>query len=695
MVAETAELDPYVGPRPFGRTEEDQARFIGRHRETEEIVSLIVSHAVLLVYAQSGAGKTSLFEAQVAPTLETKGFEVFPLARVRAAIPVDVDPRDVRNVYASSALLSIAPDEDREKLLRSSLKRFLRKRTTPRCLVFDQFEEIFTDESVFAIRPSRWQAEQRAFFRQVAAAVTTDPLLRVVFVIRKEQLAEVDRFATLLPEGFRTRFHLEPLSEEAALKAITRPVEEHTHRSFAEGVPKKLVDELLMMRVDVGGEVKEVPGRYVEPLYLQLVCESLWQDLRPEETVITEEDLQTHGDIDQVLSELYDGAVRSASAMAHMQEGRLRKLIGSDFITPSGTRAPVFVDASDGEWPGEAIAEFERRRLIRAEEWRPGARLYELTHDRLIEPIRMSNETYWAGRRWRWWLAAALAIAVLAGAIAATVVLLTAADGGPFDVKPYATLRSRGQPAAALSSASFSPDGALVVTAAADGMARIWEWSKDMTKPARVLDASPKPLSSASFSPLDSRRVLTAGADGVARVWKLNTNAKPVRLSAGKPSPLSSASFSADGRLVVTAGTDGVARVWDWPSGELEKALVGSEPTPLSSASFSPDGELVVTGGADGVVRVWRWSRNEPPRSVTQPTAITSVVFSSFGQFVLSAGDDGTARIWTWDSDKDPIRVAQQPAALSSAAFSPVGAAVLTADRSGLATIYGPNQVGS
>jgi WD40 repeat protein len=749
MVAETASVDPYVGPRPFGRTAEDQARFFGRDRETGEIVSLVLSHAVLLVYAQSGAGKTSLFEAQVAPTLERKGFEVLPLARVRAAIPDDVEPASVRNIYASSALLSIAPDEDQGTLLRSSLKRFLRRRATPRCLVFDQFEEIFTDESVFGLRPTRWQGEQKAFFRQVAAALTVDPLLRVVFVIRKEHLAEVDRFATFSPEGLRTRFHLEPLSREAALAAIRRPVEEHTRRSFAKGAAEKLVDELLLMRVDVGGDVKEVSGRYVEPLHLQLVCESLWRDLPPEETVIKKNDVQAYGDIDQVLGELYDTAVRSASATAHMREGRLRKLIESDFITPSGTRAPVFVDdMSDGKGSAKAVAELERRRVIRAEEWKPGARLYELTHDRLIEPIRTSNETYRAGRRWRWWLAAALPIAALAGGIAAAVffVFFTGSGGGTFDLIQYAGLPP-GQAPAALSSASFSPKGNLVITAGADGKARVWDWTLSTPDLLHVLDASPKPLSSASFSPAgnfttnpptnrdfvvtagadgvarvwkspeyelkaelsadasspltsasfspDGTFVVTAGADGVARVWEWRETTKPPFVLKASRKALSSASFSADGKFVVTGGSDGVARVWDWPLSELKKALAAPEPTPLSSASFSPNGKLVVTGGADGVARVWRWTAKEPLKAVTLPAAVTSTAFNSLGQFVLTAGEDGAARIWTWGSDKDPVRVAQQPAALSSAAFSPASALVLTADRSGFAAIYGPNQVGS
>ena len=61
------QLEPYVGPRSFGRTVEDQARFFGRNQETEEIITHISSHQILLVYAQSGAGKTSILNAQVTP----------------------------------------------------------------------------------------------------------------------------------------------------------------------------------------------------------------------------------------------------------------------------------------------------------------------------------------------------------------------------------------------------------------------------------------------------------------------------------------------------------------------------------------------------------------------------------------------------------------------------------------------------
>ena len=62
-------LEPYVGPQPFRRTIEDQKKFFGRDRESNELIALISSHNLALVYAQSGAGKTSIFNAQVIPVL--------------------------------------------------------------------------------------------------------------------------------------------------------------------------------------------------------------------------------------------------------------------------------------------------------------------------------------------------------------------------------------------------------------------------------------------------------------------------------------------------------------------------------------------------------------------------------------------------------------------------------------------------
>src|SRR5438046_5598196 len=75
--------NPYIGPRPFERA--DLPRFFGRDREMRQLLSLVVAHRVVLLYASSGAGKTSLLNAGLLPLLEEEeGFEAFAPARVAA-----------------------------------------------------------------------------------------------------------------------------------------------------------------------------------------------------------------------------------------------------------------------------------------------------------------------------------------------------------------------------------------------------------------------------------------------------------------------------------------------------------------------------------------------------------------------------------------------------------------------------------
>jgi len=72
---------PFVGPRPF--KPEDAPLFFGRTDEADELLSLVVAEREVLLYSQSGAGKTSLLNAGLRPLLEKEGFEVLPVARVR------------------------------------------------------------------------------------------------------------------------------------------------------------------------------------------------------------------------------------------------------------------------------------------------------------------------------------------------------------------------------------------------------------------------------------------------------------------------------------------------------------------------------------------------------------------------------------------------------------------------------------
>ncbi len=396
--------NPYVGPRPF--EEREQRRFFGRDWEADELVSLVVAHPAVLLYAQSGAGKTSLINAKLIPLLrDEEGLQVMPVARVRGEIPEEVQPEQIKNLFVFNTLLGwMEGGSNPAQLLGLSLSAFLEGRPRPkdeegqptlRVVIFDQFEELFT------LYPERW-TEREGFFTQVADALSEDPFLRVLFVLREDYLAQLDPYVALLPERLRTRFRLERLRQEAALAAVKGPLMD-TERSFAPGVAESLVEELLKIRVETRvGETVEVPGEFVEPVQLQVVCRSLWEELPPDVTEITQPHLQAFGDVDQALLAFYERALRSAVQQTKVREGELRTWFERDLLTPMGTRGTAYRGAeSTGGVPNAAIDALESQHLIRAE-LRAGARWYELTHDRFIGPVQGSNEAWRAARRERW-----------------------------------------------------------------------------------------------------------------------------------------------------------------------------------------------------------------------------------------------------------------------------------------------------
>src|SRR5215467_10843381 len=274
---------PYVGPRPFQNNSRDRAVFYGRDYESQEIISLILANPIVLVYSQSGSGKTSLFNAKIYPTLaEQYDFKVFPPALVRGAIPEDLDANKISNLYIFNTLQTLNPNSNSMALQNEDLPSFLKRNPSfssdkdqeepnLKLIVFDQFEDFF---NIFP--PNDWQKQQNDFFMQIIKALENDPSLRIVFVMREEYVAQLDPFAYNLSGKLRARFRLEPLKRDAALLAVTQPLK-NTGISFAPGVAEELVDNLTKIHVeDVFHKPRITRGEYVEPVHLQVVCQRLW-----------------------------------------------------------------------------------------------------------------------------------------------------------------------------------------------------------------------------------------------------------------------------------------------------------------------------------------------------------------------------------------------------------------------------------
>lgn len=406
---------PFVGPRPFEK--EDSDRFYGRTRETEELLSLIIAHRAVLVYAQSGAGKSSLLRAGVIKRLEEQQFQVLRSARVHGLLPSDVPPESVQNIFVYHALQYWAPllpdGQSIKDHAKTTLSEFLKplvaapeadeESSPPLIVILDQFEEFFTTNQ------HRWQ-ERRPFFEQLAQALHDLPTMKVIFVMREEYIAQLEPFADLLPEKLRPRMHLERLRGNAARSAVVKPFENRA-LSFDPNAADQLMGELSEIRVAEGDKFRETRGEFVEPVQLQVVCQSLWENLPSEwkrapntssdgSRLITAEYIERFGDVDNALACYYDRSVERAAAASEgrIGEGELRRWFGEALITPTGTRGLAFRGAPGATWriPGLALKELEEAHVIRRED-RSGTITHELTHDRFIEPIQKSNHKWLAG----------------------------------------------------------------------------------------------------------------------------------------------------------------------------------------------------------------------------------------------------------------------------------------------------------
>src|SRR5262245_58758341 len=101
--------NPYIGPRTF--QEEERHLFLGRNREAKDLISLARSERLILFYAQSGAGKSSLLNTRLRPDLQQLGFELLPTGQVKGVLPPGIS--QVKNIFSFNLILKL--DQNRSE----------------------------------------------------------------------------------------------------------------------------------------------------------------------------------------------------------------------------------------------------------------------------------------------------------------------------------------------------------------------------------------------------------------------------------------------------------------------------------------------------------------------------------------------------------------------------------------------------
>lgn len=386
------QVSPYVGPGPY--KEGSTHRLYGRFPVARELCRSIRKSRLTLVYSPSGAGKSSLFNTLVWHTLSDPelGYKVYPALRV-GTTSLEAAAR-THNVYAFSAISSF---HDSEGNPQRSLTKYLatlynhkvynHKDALRRILIFDQFEELFTQYAEPFAKPSELHKQREEFLHDLINAMEADDRLHVVLIIREEYLARMNRWLKPLPaELSLDRFPLNRLGRAEARDAITCPAVEYA--TFDDDLVDEILDEL------------EADGA-IELVHLQIVCQRMWEGLPPGITRVQKSHIERAGGGDgtcqgfvkNAVKTFYQNTIREVAQNQQPPEGQSRfpeELIYlgcKKFVASQSMRAVLRREAErTGRLPNWIVSDLENKHLLRSEERGHGV-WYELSHDLLVRSV--------------------------------------------------------------------------------------------------------------------------------------------------------------------------------------------------------------------------------------------------------------------------------------------------------------------
>jgi len=695
--------NPFVGPRPFERGE----LLFGRDREIGELQLRLSAERVVLLHSPSGAGKSSLVQAGLVPLL-APSFDIWGPVRVNAE-PAVLGSNSGTNSGINRYVLSViqrleesVPAELRQggESLAGYFEHRPRRKSAPGnvLLIIDQFEEILTVDPLAA-------EAKHEFFAQLGELLR-NPRVWALFALREDYLAPLDPYARQVPTHLKNRFRIDLLGLAAAREAMVEPARQGG-REFA--AVDALVKDLATVKVQqADGTFLDETGQHVEPVQLQVVCRRLWDAMPAEDLTIDREDLERFGDVTQALAAYYADSVAAASEGDPGQERAIRDWFGERLIAVGGIRGQVLREAkASGGLANHLIDRLHAAHLVRAEH-RAGATWYELSHDRLIEPVARDNaawqEKYLVDVQKRaalWERQGRPAELLLAGEDLAAGQRWAAESGARITEAERKFLAKSGDAEKARERERRQARrirklavGASILSVLALGALffAAMQWRKTQAALARVylyearrLADNGEGLKALGYHALFLRRdpdnsaargwtcallfhaaainpaswlrpeeIVSSGS--LSPVGPLLAIAEDARVEAWREAPnllgepldhkaaVVAASFSSDGLRVATASEDGTAQVWNALSGASIGAPLRHRAT-VVSASFDSDGKRVVTASKDGTARIWNVDSSQPiGPPIHLEGDVRSASWSGDGRRVLTAA--ATAQIW-------------------------------------------------
>jgi WD40 repeat protein len=230
-----------------------------------------------------------------------------------------------------------------------------------------------------------------------------------------------------------------------------------------------------------------------------------------------------------------------------------------------------------------------------------------------------------------------------------------------------------------LTSIAISADGRRMAAGSIQGDGAVWEITDPRAPgPVKTLRHGER-IDSITFSP-DGSHLVTAGADGYARLWNTADLSSATALT-GHVGAATVAKFSPDGSLLAVGGADGSTTLWNaraLPQPTVATTVHAADGA-VTSLVFLPDGSGFVTGQADGAVDQWSVDPTyQPGKLATVDTAAstsTGLHFAPNGRLFARETDSAIA-LFDGEDPRSPTplsTIGTDGSSITSFAFSADG----------------------
>jgi len=273
----------------------------GRERDKDIITSLILGHNITLIYGASGVGKSSLLHAGIGPKFTDMG-RAFLITRV---IP---NPAKALEIVIGSSVEkhSLGSWYDQAVL-------YLENKPINECIiVFDQFEEFFTDLSA-DIRMNFWN--------DVARCMDEENKIKLVFSLRQELLYQFKEAFPAIPKPHDNLYCVEKLNLNQQREVIL-----DVAKLYDKPWSPELINQL----------EEDLASQQIESAHLSIILTVLWEKRNSKE-----KDLDTYkrlGQINGILGNYLWDRIHPQSDSAELEE------ILKAFVSPENRKTQVTVD---------------------------------------------------------------------------------------------------------------------------------------------------------------------------------------------------------------------------------------------------------------------------------------------------------------------------------------------------------------